>query len=161
MQRTANSRTVALRAACAVAFAFAAQHAAAQPPEAAGKMAVYRTQAGDTLSDVAARYLQGVDDWQLLQRINGVPAPKHLQPGTALKLPVARLRKEKLTARVVAVQGSAERASGDADAPLANDATLAEGDRVRTGANGFVTLELADGTHMILPPDSQLALKAL
>ena len=160
-QRTANLRTVALRAACAVAFAFAAQHAAAQPPTAAGKMVVYRTQAGDTLYDVAARYLQGADDWQLLQQINGVPAPKHLQPGIALKLPVARLRKEKLTARVVAVQGTAERASGDAFAPLANDATLAEGDRVRTGPNGFVTLETADGTHMSLPPDSQLDLKAL
>ncbi|KVW15820.1 peptidase M23 [Burkholderia cepacia] len=160
-QHTANLRTAALRVSCAVAFAFAAQHAAAQPPAAAGKMVVYRTQAGDTLYDVAARYLQGADDWQLLQQINGVPAPKHLQPGIALKLPVARLRKEKLTARVIAVQGTAERASGDAYAPLANDATLAEGDRVRTGPNGFVTLELADGTHMSLPPDSQLDLKAL
>ena len=157
-QCTATRRTVALHAACAVAFAFAAQHAAAQPPAAAGKMVVYRTQGGDTLYDVAARYLQGADDWQLLQQINGVPAPKHLQPGVALKLPVARLRKEKLTARVIAVQGMAERASGDAFVPLANDATLAEGDRVRTGPNGFVTLELADGTHMSLPPDSQLDL---
>lgn len=118
-QRTASVRTAALRAACAVALAFTAQQAAAQPPAAAGKMVVYRTQAGDTLYDVAARYLQGADDWQLLQQINGVPAPKHLQPGVALKLPVARLRKEKLTARVIAVQGTAERASGAAFAPLA------------------------------------------
>lgn len=160
-QRTASVRTAALRAACAVALAFTAQQAAAQPPAAAGKMVVYRTQAGDTLYDVAARYLQGADDWQLLQQINGVPAPKHLQPGVALKLPVARLRKEKLTARVIAVQGTAERASGAAFAPLANDATLAEGDRVRTGPNGFVTIELTDGTHMSLPPDSQLDLKSL
>ncbi|QTO20039.1 FecR family protein [Burkholderia seminalis] len=160
-QRTATLRTAALRAACAVACAFAAQHAAAQPPAAAGKTVVYRTQAGDTLYDVAARYLQGADDWQLLQQINGVPAPKHLQPGVALKLPVARLRKEKLTARVIAVQGTAERASGGAFTALANDATLAEGDRVRTGPNGFVTIELADGTHMSLPPDSQLDLKSL
>ena len=92
----------------------------------------------------------------MLQQINGVPAPKRLQPGIALKLPVARLRKEKLTARVVAVQGAAERTSGGAYAPLADDATLNEGDRVRTGANGFVTIELTDGTHMSLPPDSQL-----
>ncbi|QTO49628.1 FecR family protein [Burkholderia latens] len=162
-QRTAAPRTAALRVACAVAFASAcaAQQAAAQPPAAAGKTVVYRTHAGDTLYDVAARYLQGPDDWQLLQQLNGVPAPKRLQPGIALKLPVARLRKEKLTARVVAVQGSAERASGGAYAPLANDATLGEGDRVRTGANGFVTLELADGTHMSMPPDSQLDLKTL
>ncbi|WP_175700752.1 FecR family protein [Burkholderia ambifaria] len=160
-QRTPGLRTAALRAACVVALACAAQQAAARPPAAAGKTIVYRTQAGDTLYDVAARYLQGPDDWQVLQQLNGVPAPKHLQPGIALKLPVARLRKEKLTARVVAVQGAAERRSGDAYAPLADDATLNEGDRVRTGANGFVTIELTDGTHMSLPPDSQLDLKTL
>lgn len=32
---------------------------------------------------------------------------------------------------------------------------------MRTGANGFVTIELTDGTHMSLPPDSQLDLKTL
>ncbi|MBR8313914.1 FecR domain-containing protein [Burkholderia dolosa] len=160
VRRAASLPTAVVRAAGALALAFAG-HAAAQPPAAAGKTVVYRTHAGDTLYDVAACYLQGPDDWQLLQRINGVPAPKHLQPGVALKLPVARLRKEKLTARVIAVQGSAELASGGAYAPLANDATLAEGDRVRTGANGFVTIELSDGTHMSLPPDSQLDVKTL
>jgi hypothetical protein len=83
-----------MRVAGALAFAVAAHQAAAQPSAATGKTVVYRTQAGDTLYDVAARYLQGPDDWQLLQRINRVPAPKHLQPGTALKLPVVRLRRK-------------------------------------------------------------------
>ncbi|GBH27165.1 peptidase M23 [Burkholderia vietnamiensis] len=160
-QRPAGGRMTALRVAGALAFAVAAHQAAAQPSAATGKTVVSRTQAGATLYDVATRYLQGPDDWQLLQRINHVPAPKHLQPGTALKLPVVRLRKEKLTARIVAVQGSGQRWSGGAYAPLANNTTLAEGERVRTGANGFVTLELADGTHMSLPPDSQLELKTL
>ena len=56
-QRTPGLRTAALRAACVVALACAAQQAAARPPAAAGKTIVYRTQAGDTLYDVAARYL--------------------------------------------------------------------------------------------------------
>ncbi|WP_431822096.1 FecR domain-containing protein [Burkholderia sp. F1] len=160
--RGARLRAVALGAACLLAAAVAVQPAAAQSrARAAGKTVVYTTRAGDTLYDVAERYLQGPDDWQVLAQMNGVPAPKRLQPGIALRLPVARLRKEQLSARVVAVQGGAERASGGAFAPLAVDATLTEGDRVRTGANGFVTLELADGTHLSLPPDSQLDLKTL
>lgn len=154
------SRT--LRAACLLAALAAFQHAAAQPPgRATGKTVVYTTRAGDTLYDVAMRYMQGPDDWKVLAQLNGVPAPRRLQPGLAIRLPVERLRKERLSARVVAVKGSAERASGDAVAPLAVDATLTEGDRVRTGANGFVTLELADGTHMSMPPDSQLDLTTL
>ncbi|OJA50919.1 FecR family protein [Burkholderia ubonensis] len=160
--RAARLRAAALGVACLLAAAVAAQPAAAQSrPRAAGKTVVYTTRAGDTLYDVAARYLQGPDDWQVLAQMNGVPAPKRLQPGLALKLPVARLRKEQLSVRIVAVRGAAERASGEAFAPLAVDATLSEGDRVRTGANGFVTLELADGTHLSLPPDSQLDLKTL
>ncbi|KDB07303.1 FecR protein [Burkholderia sp. lig30] len=156
----------ALRTACLLAAALSAplfaQPAAAQPPgHAAGKTVVYTTRDGDTLYDVADRYLQGPGDWPLLAQLNGVPAPKRLQPGIALKLPAARLRKERLAAHVIAVAGPAERASGDAYLPLALDASLTEGDRVRTGANGFVTLELADGTHMSLPPDSQLVLTML
>ncbi|MXN73336.1 LysM peptidoglycan-binding domain-containing protein [Burkholderia sp. 4701] len=160
-RRTLRTLRTAGCGACLLA-AVAAQPAHAQPPaRAAGKTVVYTTRAGDTLYDVAERYLQGPDDWQVLAKLNGVPAPKRLQPGLALKLPVVRLRKERLSARVVAVQGPAERGAGNAYAPLAVDATLTEGDRVRTGANGFVTLELADGTHMSLPPDSQLDLKTL
>jgi hypothetical protein len=151
-----------LRVAYLLAAVFAAQHALAQSSvRAAGKTVVYTARAGDTLYDVAERYLQGPNDWEVLARLNGVPAPKRLQPGVALKLPVARLRKEKLSARVVAARGPVERASSNAFMPLSVDATLAEGDRVRTGANGFMTIELADGTHMSLPPDSQLDLTTL
>ncbi|MHA7236110.1 FecR family protein, partial [Burkholderia pseudomallei] len=46
-------------------------------------------------------------------------------------------------------------------APVAVDATLTEGDRLRTGSNAFVTLELSDGTHLSLPPDSQIDLATL
>ncbi|WP_179404031.1 FecR domain-containing protein [Burkholderia guangdongensis] len=128
---------------------------------AAGKTVDYTARAGDTLYDVADRYMQGSGDWAILARINGVPAPRHLQPGTVLKLPVVRLRRERQSARVIAVQGPAERASGGAYVPLVLDTTLTEGDHLRTGANGFATLELADGTHMSLPPDSRLELTTL
>ncbi|HDR9163543.1 TPA: peptidase M23, partial [Burkholderia vietnamiensis] len=60
-QRPASGRMTALRVAGALAFAVAAHQAAAQPSAATGKTVVYRTQAGDTLYDVATRYLQGPD----------------------------------------------------------------------------------------------------
>jgi hypothetical protein len=153
-------------AACvAVGAALALQTASAQPDSARQtvKTVQYTTRAGDTLYDVADRYLQGPDDWTLVAQLNGVPAPKQLQPGTVLNLPAARLRKERLSARVVAAQGPVERAASGAVGfvPVAVDATLTEGDRLRTGANGFVTLELADGTHLSLPPDSQIDLSTL
>ncbi|AGK47082.1 fecR family protein [Burkholderia thailandensis MSMB121] len=153
-----------LTACCAAAAALAAQHAAAQSPKNPSAQTVdYTTRGGDTLYDVAARYLQGSDDWPLVAQLNDVPVPKHLRPGIVLKLPAARLRKEPLSARVIAAHGAVESAGRGAVqfAPVAVDATLTEGDRLRTGANAFVTLELSDGTHLSLPPDSQIDLATL
>ncbi|AOJ81068.1 peptidase M23 [Burkholderia savannae] len=155
-----------LTACCAAAAALAAQHAAAQPSKTknpSGQTVDYTTRNGDTLYDVAARYLQGSDDWPLVAQLNDVPVPKHLQPGIALKLPAARLRKERLSARVIAAHGPVESAGRGSTqfSPVAVDTTLTEGDRLRTGANAFVTLELTDGTHLSLPPDSQIDLATL
>lgn len=122
----------------------------------------YVTHDGDTLYAISRQYLQGADDWRQVARLNGVPAPKRLQRGITIRLPAARLRTEPLTARPVAMHGTVERAGrATAFGPLAADATLGEGDRLRTGADGFVTLELTDGTHLSLPPDSEIDLGAL
>jgi hypothetical protein len=153
--------TTRVLAACvAVGAALALQVADAQqtPSRQTVKTVQYTTRQGDTLYDVADRYLQGPDDWALIAQLNDVPAPKQLQPGIVLNLPAGRLRKERLSARVVAAQGPVERAASGTVGfvPVAVDSTLSEGDRVRTGSGGFVTLELADGTHLSLPPDSQI-----
>ncbi|WP_323120881.1 FecR domain-containing protein [Burkholderia alba] len=158
-------KTRVLAACIAVVAAVAMQYAQAQPPKArqAVKTVQYTTRQGDTLYDVADRYLQGPDDWTLVAQLNDVPVPKQLQPGIVLNLPAARLRKERLSARVVAAHGPVESAASGAVGfvPVAVDTTLTEGDRLRTGSNGFVTLELADGTHLSLPPDSQIDLATL
>ncbi|WP_305728602.1 ATP-binding protein, partial [Burkholderia ubonensis] len=68
--RAARLRAAALGAACLLAAAVAAQPAAAQlRPRAAGKTVVYTTRAGDTLYDVAARYLRKLSG-PLLDRID-------------------------------------------------------------------------------------------
>ncbi len=128
----------------------------------AGGIVTYVTRDGDTLYEISRQYLQGADDWRLVAKMNGVPAPKRLQRGIEIRLPAARLRKEPLTARVVASHGTVERAGRDAAfVALTPNATLGEGDRLRTGTDGFVTLELADGTHLSLPPGSQIDVAAL
>ncbi|WP_369828259.1 FecR domain-containing protein [Burkholderia singularis] len=166
--RVIRATKLALTACSTAVLAFAAQPqlSVAQPPKraaAATPVVEYTTREGDTLYDVATRYLQGPGDWPLVAQLNDVPVPKHLLPGIALKLPASRLRKERLSARVISAHGPVESASRGDDqfVPAPVDTTLTEGDRLRTGANGFVTLELADGTHLSLPPDSQIDLSTL
>jgi hypothetical protein len=122
----------------------------------------YVTSQGDTLYEIASRYLRDPHDWTVLSRLNHVPAPRHLQAGVSLRLPAALLRQDQEAARVVATSGPAERAFGHSQyAPLTVGMTLGEGDQVRTGHDGFVTLELADGSHVTVSPDATVVIGKL
>jgi hypothetical protein len=162
-RRLVRCRPIALAAVlCAALGPFAVQPAAAHPSAAPAATVPYVTKPGDTLFDIADRYLRDESDWRVLARLNHVAEPRRLPSATTLALPVALLRHERLTASVLAMSGQAERAFHDgAFVPLVDGATLTEGDRVRTGKNGFVTLELADGTHLTLSSESELDLATL
>ncbi len=122
----------------------------------------YVTQAGDTLYEIAARYLRDPGDWTVLSRLNHLPPPRHLPPGLEVRLPVALLKQERLSARVIATSGPAEHAFGNAPfTPVATEMALGEGDRVRTGPNGFVTLALEDGSHLSVPQNSEIDIGSL
>jgi hypothetical protein len=122
----------------------------------------YVTRPGDTLYNVADRYLREPSDWVRLARLNRVSAPRRLQPGMALRLPVALLREDGLSAKVIATSGPATHAfRNEPSLPLVVGSSLVEGDRLQTGKDGFATLELADGTHLIVPPDTSLELGTL
>ncbi|QGZ64195.1 FecR family protein [Paraburkholderia acidisoli] len=164
------------RAACAsaaplVACAFAlvsgarAVEAREAAPRTTGRVTEttpYETRAGDSLYSIAARYLQNPADWKTLARVNRVSAPRRLQPGTVLRVPVALLRQDPLSATVIAANGPAQHAFRNGPLlPLRVGAKLVEGDRVQTGTNGFATLELADGSHLVLPADTSLNLATL
>lgn len=128
---------------------------AAQKPE----MVTYVTKKGDSLYNVADRYLRNPSDWTKLARINHVASPRRLPPGLELQLPVPLLRQEMPGAMVVATSGPAQRAfQHGAYVPLVEGAHLVEGDSLRTGPEGFATLELPDGSHMRVPPDTELVL---
>lgn len=124
--------------------------------------AIYVTRPGDTLYDVADHYLRDPRDWVVLRKLNHVDDPLHLQPGVQLRMPVALLKQEPRTARVVAVSGPAGHAfRKNPFVPVTVGMVLVEGDRVQTGHNGFVTLELDDGSHVSVPQDSTIEIGAL
>ncbi|WP_027801728.1 FecR domain-containing protein [Paraburkholderia dilworthii] len=129
------------------------QRATTAPPA----YVAYVTHEGDTLYEIASRYLSSSGDWALLSRLNHVSAPRRMPAGIALRLPADKLRQDPETARVIATSGPAEHAFGaNRYLPLTAGATLVEGDRIRTGINGFVTLELSDGSHVTMTQDGML-----
>jgi hypothetical protein len=63
---------------------------------------------------------------------------------------------------VIATSGPVEHAFGkNPYVPLTQGATLGEGDRIRTGENGFVSLELPDGSHVTVAQNGLLDVSTL
>ena len=132
-------------------------HAAqsSKPGGADARMYIHDAKHGDTLLGLAARYLIRPADWKTLEKLNAIADPRRIPVGTQVKIPVELMRTEFAPATVLRATGKAE----VGNAGLAPNTVLKEGDAIRTGENGFVTLKLADGSTMTLQPRSQLVVK--
>jgi len=129
----------------------------AQPAGAQGENFLYRVVQGDTLGELAQRYTSGAFNWAELQRINSVADPARLPIARLLRIPFSMIPEVPASAVVRHVAGQAT-VDGQA---LSQSSTVAEGQTVATGPNGFVTLQLADDSLLSVPPDASLTLTRL
>ncbi|MFC4525161.1 FecR domain-containing protein [Dyella halodurans] len=123
----------------------------------------YRVRPGDNLWDLAGRYMKPDVPWQTLQDYNQVGDPLHLPPGITLRVPVAWLRLQPAPARVLAIIGVAEakvRASLPA-VPVTQGMSVGYGTELVTQHDASLTLELADGSRVLMQSDSELVLDRL
>lgn len=144
----------------AVGLLLAAGSARAQA-QAADADWYYRVQRGDTLIGLTRAWLAPPRSWRDLQRLNRVADPLRLMPGTTLRMPVAWLRREAGVAEAIFVKGEVQRLRGGAAEALAAGATLQGGDRIRTGAQASASLRFADGSRLLIPPQSEVTLDQL
>ena len=118
---------------------------------------VYVTRPGDTLIGIGRRLLRQARDWVQVQKLNRVADPYRMPSGSTLRIPVALLQPEAASARIVAVSGAARSGKDKAEA----GASLGEDAELQTEGDGFVTIQLADGTLLTLQPRTRLRLEAL
>lgn len=121
----------------------------------------YRIQPGDTLITLTDAWLAPPRTWRDLQKLNRVPDPLRLKPGSTLRMPVAWLKREASVAEAVFTRGQVTRQRGSANEALAAGATLHSGDRIRTSAQSSASLRFADGSRLLVPPDSDVTLEQL
>lgn len=112
----------------------------------------YRIRPGDTLIDIGESLLEFPRDWRAVGRYNRVANPRRLSPGATLRIPVRLLRREAVKARVTAVTGNVTAN----DARIAAGTDVAGGMRIVTGTASFATVELIDGSRLVLQPGSQV-----
>jgi hypothetical protein len=131
--------------------------ARSQPAGALGDDFIYRVRQGDTLIDLATLYTRNQANWNRLQTLNQVATPELLPIGLELRIPLSMIPERPASARVLHVSGQAD---VDGKSLRAGDA-VAEGSTVATAPNGFVTLELADGSKLTLPAGGSVELTRL
>lgn len=117
----------------------------------------YRIRPGDTLIGIGKHLLEFPRDWRAVGRHNRVADPRRLIPGATLRIPVPLLRREAVKARVTAVSGNVTAN----DEKIVAGADIAGGTRVVTGAASFATIELIDGSRLVLQPDSRVRVDEL
>lgn len=107
---------------------------------------------GDTLIKLANRYLQKRHLWQPLQKLNQIEDPTRIKPGTQIRIPIPDMRREAVDLKVLAAQGDVLVDGGK----LAAGGVVKEGQKINTGDNGFVTVQLADGSTLTVQSKSQV-----
>ncbi|MFM9916198.1 MAG: FecR domain-containing protein [Rhizobacter sp.] len=139
--------------------------ARAQPPDSATSAEVwsYRIVEGDTLIGISGEYLVRPSDWPRLQRLNRIADPLRLVPGSEVRIPHDWLRKTATLAEAVFVRGDVTvlRSSSEPAVAVPMGSMLRAGDVVRTAADSSVTLRFADGSRLLVVPDSEVAIVQL
>lgn len=121
-------------------------------PEVQGGYLIHRAVEGDTLVKLASRYLQKRNNWQPLQKLNQIEDPTRIRPGTLIRIPVPDIRREAADLKVIASQGDVQVEGGR----LSTGTAVKEGQQINTGDNGFVTVQLADGSTLTVQSKSRV-----
>jgi hypothetical protein len=123
---------------------------------------LYPVQQGDNLYNLAQQFLQSSGDWAKLQRLNRVANPYRLTVGGTLRIPLSWIRKELTSAQVTHVRGSVQRVSGSSlVASIGAGDNIQMGDSVQTGAESSVTIQMTDGSQLLVLPGSELNFQTL
>lgn len=118
---------------------------------------IYLVQPGDTLLGLARSTLDHPGRWRDVQRLNGIERPRHLQPGSQLRIRRAWLKPEAVAATVsaasnqVAIDGK----------PVQDNQALKEGSTIRTGPDSTAVISLPDGTTLRIPSATEVRLERL
>lgn len=126
----------------------------AQPAGAQGDDFLYRVQQGDTLIGLAQHYTGANNNWTSLQSLNQIADPQRLPIGKVLHIPFRLIPVRDGQAVVAHVSGQVL-VDGK---PAARDLQVPEGSTIQTGANGFATLRLEDGSLLTIPSGSRVVL---
>ncbi|MCL2309000.1 MAG: FecR domain-containing protein [Proteobacteria bacterium] len=136
---------------------FALTLSAAEPAKVNAGVVEYTVQPGDTISNLSERYLDGYARWGAIAKLNPGLDIHKLRPGQTLYLPENRIRSVGKTAKVLKINGRAQGNGVD----LQEGQQLSAGTVLNVAADSFVTLQLDDGSILVVEPNTRARLDEL
>jgi hypothetical protein len=150
--RRSPLRPTLLAALCATVLlpaAVAAPAAAAATPP--GLVLPYTVTAHDTLIGLNRTLFAAPGAWKEVARLNHLADSNRITPGQVLMVPAEYLHTKDVPAQLLSAFGDV-RIDGR---PAASGARLDVGENIRTGAASTAVVQLADGSHVKLAPDTE------
>ena len=133
----------------------------ALPQGAVGGDWIYTVRPGDNIWQLSQQYLNDPNKWPEVQRLNNINNAQGLQPGTQLAIPVAWLKHQPKPAHLIESYGKVTLINNGQSQSLTATTTINSGDIVRSGADGSATIEFADGSRLLLQPNSEIVMDSL
>ena len=122
---------------------------------------LYTMRPGDTLWTLCKEYTKEPNCWQKLGPLNKIDRDRAIPPGTRIRVPAHWLKVPAASAEIIFIQGDVKYQTPDeALIPAAEGVKLTIGSTLVTG-KGTVSVLFADGSSLVLEPNSQLKLDAL
>ncbi|MCB1756276.1 MAG: FecR domain-containing protein [Gammaproteobacteria bacterium] len=116
-------------------------------------------QPGETLYEIVKREMRSPEHWPAIARHNNIQNPATIRQGQVIRIPLIYTR-SKESAVVIFVKGTASRRlvdTGD-DAKISRGDAVNVGDQIRTGHDGFVSVEFRSGSVINVQPDSHISI---
>ncbi len=133
----------------------AAPSATASPAD--DEILLYHVQPGDTLLGLSREKLDTPERWRDVQKLNHIGNPRHLQPGTTLRMLPGWL-KPKVAQALLESASNQVKLDGK---PAHDGAAIPEGTTVQTGPDSAAVITLPDGTRLRIPSATEVRLERL
>ncbi|MDO8279895.1 MAG: FecR domain-containing protein [Burkholderiaceae bacterium] len=134
----------------ALGFAWTGAQAQGPAPGSTEPSLLYTVKRTDKLIRLTRDMLIKASDWPEVARFNRLRDPNIIRPGQQLAIPLRLLKSQPGSGRVIVAEGDVELNGSAATV----GAAVAEGSRLRTGANSSAVLELTDGSRVKILPGS-------
>jgi hypothetical protein len=117
----------------------------------------YTVRKGDTLIQLADRYLQSRQQYKVVQKQNRIANPLAMPVGKIISIPRNLLKFKPAKAKLISVRGQVMASTS----PASVGQILQEGAAISTGPSSFATMLLDDGSRVSLPSNSDVRIRRL